>query len=376
MQLTVPKGHDSFDVFVSLHGRDYSDHEYQQRQSIYDRRVKEVEEHNSRPDRLWTAGINHMADWTEEEFQAIRGWRGGASHQGSDRIASFLVNSVEEGQIVQEHLWNASMIGMAADQGNCGSCWAVATARMVQANHKIHTGNGRSFSAQEIISCTANPQGCGGTGGCSGATVELAMARIMEHGLSTDEDVPYRAQTGTCATPSLLQRDNEASEYTYAGMNLVELTSPGVKLAHGAAAEGINLQYWERLPVNSGAALQQRLLQGTVAVSVQAAGWLLYDGGIFDGCERDAVIDHAVLAIGFGKEQDKKYWTILNSWGVFWGENVGKIRLLRTDDDYCGMDTQPEVGTGCRNGPAKVKVCGMCGLYYDNVFARFGASNA
>ena len=50
------------------------------------------------------------------------------------------------------------------------------------------------------------------------------------------------------------------------------------------------------------------------------------------------------------------------------GEN-GKIRLLRQDaeEDYCGTDNQPELGTACEGGPASVRVCGQCGILYDNV---------
>merc|ERR1740130_898016 len=96
---------------------------------------------------------------------------------------------------------------------------------------------------------------------------------------------------------------------------------------------------WETLPKNEYAPLMQALLErGPVAVSVAADAWFSYESGIFDGCGKDAVIDHAVVAMGFGEADNHKYWVIQNSWGANWGEQ-GHIRLQRHDtEEYCGMN--------------------------------------
>jgi hypothetical protein len=121
--------------------------------------------------------------------------------------------------------------------------------------------------------------------------------------------------------------------------------------------------------------MQSLVQRGPAAVAVFASLWFTYSHGIFDGCEKDAVIDHAVALLGYGNDRKlgNKYWTIQNSWGPEWGEN-GRIRLLRRDDDeseHCGIDKQPMEGTGCDGGPAEVKVCGMCGVLYDTVVPHF-----
>lgn len=120
--------------------------------------------------------------------------------------------------------------------------------------------------------------------------------------------------------------------------------------------------------------------KGPVVVSLAAgAEWNLYLGGIMDACPRDAVIDHAVVLVGFGvgqggTEEGLKYWQIQNSWGPMWGED-GFIRLARHSDPveagYCGTDNNPQVGSGCKGGPSQVKICGTCGILYDVVMPEF-----
>jgi hypothetical protein len=38
------------------------------------------------------------------------------------------------------------------------------------------------LSEQELVNCVANPQKCGGTGGCEGATAELGFEYIAANG--------------------------------------------------------------------------------------------------------------------------------------------------------------------------------------------------
>ena len=61
------------------------------------------------------------------------------------------------------------------DQGQCGGCWAFSTAETLESHIAINTGKLMTFSEQQIIDCTPNPDQCGGTGGCSGATQELGF---------------------------------------------------------------------------------------------------------------------------------------------------------------------------------------------------------
>ena len=45
---------------------------------------------------------------------------------------------------------------------------------------------------------------------------------------------------------------------------------------------------------------------------------------------------HAVTIVGWGQEGATPYWTVLNSWGVEWGE-AGTFRILRGSNE-CGIE--------------------------------------
>lgn len=353
-----------FDDFVSKFGRKYKkgSAEYAQRSALFEARGREAEKLNSRPSRRWTAGANGLWDLTDDEFRAFRGWRVPAT--GSSPLHLLGRNHTNQSlqPLPHEKSWaHLGSLHEIREQGACGSCWAIAAATAMTAHAELHTGHARSFSVQEIISCVLNPNKCGGTGGCGGATMELAMEWVFANGCPEESQVPYEAAVGICGSTTT--------------------TMSGAIRGNGGAAFGMH--GFENLPVNEQLPLMRALVEkGPVGVSVAGGGFNMYSSGIFDWCSKDAILDHAVVLIGYGSEarepgflaeEADMYWTLQNSWGPYWGEH-GRMRLLRfpAAGDWCGIDDQPELGTGCEGGPPTIPVCGMCGMLYNQVVPIFG----
>eukprot|EP00439_Symbiodinium_sp_Y106_P026584 s3592_g3.t1 len=330
----------SFDDFISVHGRSYrkGSQEYEERGALFETRRVAALLQNNRSDAKWSAAINKFSDRKEEELKVMHGYKPaqvrqsqGLSFAAEEEDHSRLKSALPE-KVDWRHLSDGQTI---VEQGGCGSCWAISATTVLNAHSEIHRGRPRRFSSQELVNCVPNPQECGGQGGCSGATVELGIGWAVQHGLSLETSVPYSAQDGTCEN-SFLQ-------------------AQGLR---GATAGGASfgLTGFRVLPSNKEDPLARALVElGPVAVSVAASNWFSYEGGVFDEC--DNIVNHAVALYGYGRSDGHRFWLVKNSWGSDWGEN-GYIRLLRRDseDQHCGIDTEPDKGIACKGGPKEVTV--------------------
>jgi len=365
----------SFDTFIQLHQRSYQQgsEEYRERRVQYERNRDAAEEQNQRSERLWNAGVNHLWDWTESEFKTLLGWDGSMRPEGSSsRSIRPHMNFLQKlSELPKEKVWsNLTMASRVLDQGACGSCWAVASANVLEGHVEIYTGAHRTFSIQQMVSCTPNPRHCGGEGGCKGATAELAMDWVLHNGIAEESEVPYTATDSVCTVTN----STNGSDTTPA----LASSKAVVKKVHQSSAASFGMTGWETLPKNQYEPLVRALYErGPVAVSVGADRWGIYSEGIFNGCAKDAIINHAVSAIGYGEEKSVKYWLIQNSWGSFWGES-GHIRLQRHNESagYCGMNNDPQQGVACKGETDPVPVCGMCGVLFDSVVPHFTKSKA
>jgi cathepsin L len=378
---STPVNDTNFKAFMLQHGCTYEadSKEFEMRKAIFAKSTEEVRKHN-RQTSNYHVGINKLSDRTPEELARLRGWknirRPNSASRGSAGSLHLVSTNVSVTELPREHSWtHLTTVKEVQDQGGCGSCWAFAAATVLRAHSEIWMKDPRRFSVQQIISCTQNPEECGGTGGCQGATAELAMDYVLKHGCQTEDELPYTAKDSECPA-SLLQE---------------EPTEPG---SYPASAS-LGMLGWTKLPENKVNPVKLALVtKGPVGVSISAGdAWNRYAGGVLDDCVQDAVIDHAVVLIGYGSrkstssltsydafaeapvEAGLKYWHLQNSWGTDWGEK-GYLRMLRREDDFeeskqCGIDNDPQIGSGCKGGPSEVRVCGMCGLLYDTVIPHF-----
>lgn len=369
-----------FATFIQTHGRNYAtgSSEYHLRLKRFEMRQAAVDAHNRQQGRTWKAGTNHLADRTPEELAMLRGYR--HTSKGSTRSASLVAISNHAlhnvSHLPEDFSYKGQLKAMdnVVDQGGCGSCWAVSSATALRGHSELYQ-NDRTFSAQQILECTPNPKSCGGQGGCRGATSELAMDYVARYGSATAEDLAYLGKDGPCPSNAKPAATGFLSTFEDAS-SMTELN-----LEDGGGSK-FGMTGWRKLPENKAEGLLLALYEdGPAVVSVAANdAWSMYDSGVLNACDTEnPVINHAVVAVGFGKEGNKKYWHIQNSWGPSWGEEgFLKLQRLDTKDEnaYCGWDKTPEEGTACTDGPKKVYVCGQCGVLYDSVVPKFklGAS--
>lgn len=383
----------SFEAFVREHGRDFSpgSREYERRRALFEAHVARVEEVN-RAGGSWRASVNRLADRTPSELNGLRGYRRiGGGDKGKQPV-QFLGRHAEIvappnlSALPDSFSWAGKLNATTdiQDQGQCGSCWAVSSATVLRAHSELYRGVDRRFAVQQIVSCASNPLNCGGTGGCDGATAELAMDYVMRSGCVAEADYPYTEAASKC--PAHMTSKQTEPHPTYGGVVSNKYVASFSQL--GGHSQGVDksmagMQFgmmgWNRLPENQLAPVLHSLFErGPLVISLHAGSeWNLYENGILDSCKPDAVIDHAVMLVGYGADpalENAKYWTIQNSWGKNWGE-AGFLRFSRHDHEeeqaYCGWDEKPEIGSGCSDGPSKVWICGHCGFLNDAVQPNF-----
>lgn len=349
--------------------------EYLMRQEIFDRRLAEIQVHNEqRPRAPWRAGINHLTDRTDEELSRMRGYRRhqpvpseadevdapvsllgrsctGLLQKCSGRASGSCCNGLICGiggtcqqakGLLDDVDWSTRQKSgdSIVNQGECGSCWAIAAQGAVELQASMLSNQSLSLSAQGMLGCTPNPHECGGTGGCGGATPELALQWATQNGIVSTSSVPYTAE-------SVCPKQVMKPQVTIGGF---------VQLKENRAKE----------------VLQTLAGVGPLAVAVDASQWSLYSSGVFDNCAKEPVVDHAVLLVGYGEDKSLRlpFWKIRNSWGPEFGEQ-GFLRLRRHaphGEEPCGWDRDPQKGNGCKGGPSKIWVCGECGVLSDVVY--------
>jgi cathepsin L len=338
----------TFDKFVVDFNLDFPSHEVQFRETIFQTELQRVKEHNAK-NLSWQEGINKFSAMTLDEVKSFRGKSKNAAKEHRRESHSHLKFLTEQLDIkpLKDLPTNVDwrekgVVSPPKDQAMCGSCWAFAATETIESHVAIASGKLEVLSPQQIASCTPNPKKCGGTGGCEGATAELAFDYVSkEVGIFTEKDYPYKSGWGSdypCKLPT--------------------------------AKPVASIGGFQPLPANDYLALLNAVAQlGPIAISVDATNLARYSSGIYKGCKESSDINHAVVLVGYGEEKGTKYWLVRNSWGSSYGEK-GYVRIERTDQDgeQCRMDTRPEDGSACEGDHTPVKVCGPCGILSESSY--------
>lgn len=321
--------------------------EYAMREALFNERLSEVMAFNKKP-ATYKKGINHLSDWTDAERKRLNGRiPNSKAHKTEAAFVYQAPANFKAPATVDYTQSNPPVLTAVKDQGQCGSCWAHAATETIESQYAFNSPTNELFvlSQQQITSCTPNPDECGGTGGCNGATAELAFDYVKSAGGITEEWMysysSYFGDSGVCTRNITKQR-------TF-----------------------VNVTGYARAIRNNDTSVAATLaMKGPQAISVDASMWWQYESGVYNGCNytNNISMDHAVQLVGYGHDAELNvdYWLVRNSWSAMFGEN-GYIRLIR--DNECGLNVDwITSGGGCIGENNTVYACGQCGILYDVVY--------
>ncbi|KAG6407078.1 hypothetical protein SASPL_130060 [Salvia splendens] len=291
-----------YKTWLKQHGKTYnSKDEWNMRFGIYQSNLKFIEFVNAQ-NLSYKLTDNEFADMTNFEFQT--------TYLGYKRKGHWLPQNQQHSYNVGNYAIPSSIdwrkkgaVTRIKNQDSCGSCWAFSALGAVEAINQIKTGNLVSLSPQELVDCNFGLD----NHGCSGGIMEKAYEFMMLNGgISSDEDYPYKGRQGLC--------------------------NPIIARKIAASITG-----YVRIPERNETAMQAAVARQPISVAIDASAseFQLYADGVFTGsCGKK--LNHGVLVVGYGKDKGVGYWIVKNSWGTGWG-NKGYMKLHRGSSDKRGV---------------------------------------
>ncbi|KAK9814317.1 hypothetical protein WJX72_003933 [[Myrmecia] bisecta] len=320
-------GDEQYDEFVWQHSRRHgSQADYDRRAAVFRSNVAYIDAWNAnRTDHV--LGINHLTDWTQEEFEAALLPRHGEERPPRPPLSALLPHDSRPagvaGRALNRNLrpaapvptsvdWRGTAAGLVKDQAACGSCWAFGASGAMEAAFFMATGVGISLSEQQLMDCSWDTPS-GNNMACDGGDPDVAIQYVVDTGgIALNRKYEYLGQDGYCQN----------------------LTRVG--------GRRIVFKGFVAVPAGDDAALKEAVYtKGPVAVSLDASqpSFRFYAGGVYDdpSCmwkPRD--LDHSVMVDGYGTtENGKDYWLVRNSWSRHWGDE-GYIKIAR-GHHACGI---------------------------------------
>jgi len=196
-------------------------------------------------------------------------------------------------------------------QGDCGSCYTIATVHMLTARHRIKTQDPSkpAFSVSFPLYCSEYNQGCDGGYGF------LQSKWSEDVGLIPESCAAFSQGGGSCHAPKNCDLGStrfRAHNHHYVGGY------------YGGSEEKV---------------IRQELVNtGPVVMSFEPKeDFMYYKSGIYKSGPNKIhqeweQVDHAVLLVGYGQDDSQPYWVMQNSWGTDWGEG-GYFRMARGSDE-------------------------------------------
>merc|ERR1719476_328825 len=158
--------------YVSEYGKSYGTRsEFEFRNAQFKETLAKIEAHNSSNDATHTVGINHMADWTHEEYKRLLGYKPVVG------LARPEAPILSEENLADEVNWvTKGAVTPVKNQEQCGSCWAFSSTGAIEGAEFLHgTKELVSLSEQNLVDCSKENHAC------QGGLMDYAFEYVKTH---------------------------------------------------------------------------------------------------------------------------------------------------------------------------------------------------
>jgi cathepsin L len=294
--------------YKRVHDKVYETFEEEQRRFTYfmDNHEK-VTQHNADGTKSYSLKLNKYADMEHKEFvQTMNGFKRNLRDPTVEESRSVFLAPANVLVPPSVDWRTEGYVTPVKDQKHCGSCWSFSATGALEGQHFRKSKVLTSLSEQNLVDCSSKY----GNQGCNGGLMDNAFKYIKENkGIDTEAAYPYEAKDGKCR----YKKDK-------------------------VGAQDVGFQ--DILAGNETDLMIALATVGPVSVAIDAShtSFQFYHEGVYDEpqCDPES-LDHGVLAVGYGVEEDgSEFWIVKNSWGLTWGLN-GYIKMTRNKKNQCGI---------------------------------------